>query len=54
MATIDRNRPIAGTDVTLDIYQDNGPIPQSPSWSESGQWLPKTDWSKDGIIANDD
>lgn len=20
----------------------------------SGEWLPKTDWSRDGIIANDD
>lgn len=53
MAIEDRNRQIEGTDITLDIYQDNDPIPQSLP-SLSGPWLPKTDWSRDGIIANED
>lgn len=54
MAIEDRNRNIDGSDVTLDIYQDNDSIPKSPSWSESGPWLPKTDYSRDRIIANED
>lgn len=54
MAVDDRDRNISGTDITLDIYQDQAPIPQSDYASLSGEWLPKTDWSADRIIANDD
>lgn len=45
------------------------PTPQTPDWAEpetpipvsdhtycipGTEWLPKTDWSRDGIIANED
>lgn len=41
---------IAGTDVNMDGYIEFEPLPTNgPS-----EWLPKTDWSKDRIIANED
>ena len=35
-------------------HESRKPLPQSPNWSGDNPWLPKTDWSRDGIIANDD
>lgn len=40
----DLNTPIA--------YDDIAPEPDADD--QGSQWLPKTDWSRDGIIANDD
>lgn len=43
---------IPGSDVTVGITLEHSPIPniQDPA----NPWLPKTDWSRDGIIASDD
>ena len=43
---------IPGSDVEMNGYIDYAPIPviQDPA----NPWLPKTDWSRDGIIANGD
>ncbi len=45
---------IPGSDVEHNIYLDLEPLPVSPNWSGDNEWLPKTDWSRDGIIASDD
>lgn len=36
-----------------NFYESNKPIPQGPNYSDT-EWLPKTDWGRDKIIANDD
>ena len=43
---------IPGSDVRIGIKQELYPIPtiQDPN----NPWLPKTDWSRDGIIASED
>ena len=43
---------IPGTDIHCGIVLEYEPIPiiQDPE----NPWLPKTDWSRDGIIASDD
>lgn len=43
---------IPGTDIECDITMEYAPIPviQDPA----NPWLPKTDWSRDGIIASED
>ncbi len=42
---------IPGSDVEMSGYQEHEHIPviQDPA----NPWLPKTDWSRDGIIANE-
>lgn len=47
-------RIVPGSDVEMDIKADTGPTPEFPNWNEQNGWRPKTDWSRDGIIANDD
>jgi hypothetical protein len=54
MADINDEHTIAGSDITLGITQEYAPIPNFPDARGDGEWLPKTDWSRDGIIANDD
>lgn len=50
---------IPGSDVVMDGYTDplDTTIPKLPFadlTSPNNPWLPKTDWSRDGIIANED
>lgn len=49
---------IPGSDVEMDLRDDDQPpLPQSgfAAYRNDGtNFLPKTDWSRDGIIANDD
>lgn len=33
---------------------ERDPLPKSNGLGADDNWLPKTDWSRDGIIANDD
>ncbi len=51
MADINGEHKIEGSDIVLSIKQEYIPIPviQDPS----NPWLPKTDWSRDGIIATE-
>lgn len=50
--TIQPNEKIPGSDIEVGIYQEITPLPdiQDPD----NPWLPKTDWSRDHIIANED
>lgn len=48
---------IPGCDVEMCGYQQYIPFPEQPEWpgdddEKDDGWLPKTDWSRDGIIAN--
>lgn len=48
---------IPGSDVQMDGYTEYEPLPKANFGNltdPSGGWLPKTDWSRDRIIANDD
>lgn len=47
---------IPGSDVTMDGYEPMEPIPQSDHrfCIDGTEWLPKTDWSRDHIIAQHD
>lgn len=49
---MDDNPHIPGSDFNPDIRIKREPIPviQDPA----NPWLPKTDWSRDGIIATED
>lgn len=35
-------------------YDDIAPEPDADDPGSGSEWLPKTDWSRDGIIASDD
>ena len=47
---------IPGSDVSMSPYQQYIPIQSDldDAYLDPNPWLPKTDWSRDGIIANDD
>lgn len=42
-------------EIPVEPYDQDEPVLQpGPNWSDADRWLPKTDWSRDGIIASDD
>jgi hypothetical protein len=43
---------IPGSDVEMSGYQEYSPF--GPVQDPQNPWLPKTDWSRDKIIANED
>lgn len=47
---------IPGTDIVMTISQEFIPVKTDYPfpYHDPNPWLPKTDWSRDGIIANDD
>lgn len=56
MSDFAKKAPVPGSDVTLDIFADYEPVPMSDfaGLTHPGNpWLPKTDWSRDSIIATD-
>ncbi len=45
---------IPGSDVVMDGYLEIAPLPMPEiNWAGTDEWLPKTDWSCNGIIANE-
>lgn len=44
---------IGGSHDGYNHHESCKPLPVSPNWTGE-KWLPKTDWSRDGIIASDD
>ena len=44
---------IPGSDIEMSGYQELIPLPQTPLHCDPNPWLPKTDWSRNGIIANE-
>ncbi len=46
---------IPGSDVEHNMYIDFQPLPKSNGLAGvDDEWLPKTDWGRDKIIASDD
>lgn len=54
MTDIYEENVIEGSNITLGITQEYEPVFTTTDNRGDGAWLPKTDWSRDGIIANDE